>query len=72
MKTLIYRINTQLMHVFFVLEDHLPHKIFWRFISRRALKDVLRGNLKSRYVRMFRRHQTKVVKSIVRNFRKGK
>lgn len=72
MKTLISRINTKLMHVFFILEDYLPHKIFWRFISRKALQSVLRGDLKSTYIRIWGKHQKKVVGKIVRSFRNGK
>ncbi len=67
----LYRFNTTLMHIWFIVSDYFPHRIVSRYIGGRAFKDSLNGK-NTWFVKRERQRQLNYFKKNAKKRSKGK
>lgn len=67
----LYRFNTMLMHIWFIVSDYFPHRLVRRYIGGRAFRDSLNGR-ETWFVKRERKRQLNYFKKTKKRLRKNK
>lgn len=66
----LYRFNTMLLHIWFIVSDYFPHRIVSRWISRRAFKDSQKGLTNTWFINREHKRQRSYFKKAKKRLRK--
>lgn len=66
----MYVFNTKLLHVWFMIESYLPHRIWFRHVATWAQRDIDSGMIDSWKIRAHRKHQKRVISKISKQYGK--
>lgn len=67
----MYAFNTKLLHIWFIIESYLPHRIWKRYVSKKAWEHAESGLTRTWMMRLNYKYHRRTISKISRQYRKA-